>query len=208
MPLPAPRGVIDMGYSRERGMTLIDVMTGIVVMTVLIGMAVPLLRTSRQTTDVAAAARFLLAKATATRARAVLSGSAVGLVFRGDASGVSIRTYIDGDGDGVRTIDISDGVDRPIEPPWRLEDSYPSARLALQPSVPFVGRTQASRGATPVALGRSGILTFSPLGTSSSGTVYVSGARSGEQYAVRVLGITGRTRLLRFHPVTRVWGEP
>ena len=37
----------------------------------------------------------------------------------------------------------------------------------------------------------------------TSGTVYVRGRRS--QYAVRVLGATGRTRLLHYHTGQRAW---
>jgi hypothetical protein len=43
-----------------------------------------------------------------------------------------------------------------------------------------------------------------PLGHCTPGTVYVRSAR-GEQFAVRVSGVTGRTRLLRFDPGTRTW---
>jgi hypothetical protein len=40
-------------------------------------------------------------------------------------------------------------------------------------------------------------VSFTPDGTASSGTVYVRG-RGGAQYAVRVLGATARTRVLRY----------
>ena len=50
------------------------------------------------------------------------------------------------------------------------------------------------------------LMSFTPLGTASSGTLYLRG-RDGSQYAVRVLGATGRTRVLRYEPVTRTWVE-
>jgi hypothetical protein len=50
-------------------------------------------------------------------------------------------------------------------------------------------------------------MTFTPEGSSSSGTVYVMG-RGGEQFAVRVAGATGRTRVLSFNPAERQWGSP
>ena len=49
----------------------------------------------------------------------------------------------------------------------------------------------------PIRVGRSRMLSFSPTGTSSSGTVYVRG-RGAHQLAVRVLGGTGRIRLYDF----------
>jgi len=59
-------------------------------------------------------------------------------------------------------------------------------------------------GTNPIRLGSSSILTFTPLGTSSPGTLYVRGRR-GIQYAIRILGETGKTRVLKFDPRTRRW---
>jgi hypothetical protein len=50
------------------------------------------------------------------------------------------------------------------------------------------------------------LMSFTPTGTSSSRTLYVRG-RDGSQYAVRVLGATGRTRVLRYVSATRAWIE-
>ena len=54
-----------------------------------------------------------------------------------------------------------------------------------------------------VRIGTPKILTISPDGTATSGTLYVQGARA--QYAVRVLGATGRTRVLKYEPGSRSW---
>jgi hypothetical protein len=47
-------------------------------------------------------------------------------------------------------------------------------------------------------------MSFSAVGTSSSRTIYVRGA-DGSEYAVRVLGATGRTRVLRYLAASRTW---
>jgi hypothetical protein len=47
---------------------------------------------------------------------------------------------------------------------------------------------------------------MNPNGSSSSGTVYVHG-RQRSQYAVRVLGATGRVRVLKFVEASRQWVE-
>jgi hypothetical protein len=54
-----------------------------------------------------------------------------------------------------------------------------------------------------VRIGTSRILTLGPDGTATSGTLYLHGRRA--QFAVRILGATGRTRLLRFDPGGRRW---
>ena len=56
----------------------------------------------------------------------------------------------------------------------------------------------------PVRIGSSSLMSFTPLGTATPGTIYLRG-RDGSQYAVRVLGATGRTRVLRDAPGTREW---
>ena len=55
-----------------------------------------------------------------------------------------------------------------------------------------------------VRVGLSRLLTMNPNGTSSSGTVYVRG-RDRSQYAVRVLGATGRVRVLKYDYVRGRW---
>ena len=56
----------------------------------------------------------------------------------------------------------------------------------------------------PVRLGRSDTLTFSPFGTATSGTIFLR-SEQGRQYAVRVLGATGRTRILEFRHAAGAW---
>ena len=63
----------------------------------------------------------------------------------------------------------------------------------------------AACGLEPVTA--EGVLfSFTPLGTSSSGTFYVTG-RDGSRFAVRVLGATGRARLLRYLPASDEWTD-
>jgi hypothetical protein len=101
----------------------------------------------------------------------------------------------DGNGDGVRSADIALRIDRVIEPPVLLADLFPGVAIGLAPQTPA---TQA------VQLGGTSILSFTPMGTATSGSVYVLG-RDGTQWAVRVLGVTGRVRLLRYVPSTGGW---
>lgn len=188
----------------ERGTSLVEVMLAAGLFAVLAGMAVPLLRTGQENVQVMVAARYLAGQAMLARSRAIRSGAVVGLRFQAHPGGYQVRSYVDGDGDGLQAADIAGGVDRPLDAVWRLPDVYPGVRLELHPSVPPVGETSGTSG-DPVRFGASNIAAFSPLGTASSGTLYLRGLRSGEQYAVRVLGATGRVRVLRFDPVRDGW---
>ena len=54
-----------------------------------------------------------------------------------------------------------------------------------------------------IRIGSSRILTPGPDGTARSGTLYLHGRRG--HFAVRVLGATGHTRVLRFDTGTERW---
>ena len=64
----------------------------------------------------------------------------------------------------------------------------------------------AANGSDGVRLGVSRLLSMNADGTSSSGTLYLHG-RERTQYAVRVLGVTGRVRVLKFDFVKGRWGD-
>jgi hypothetical protein len=55
-----------------------------------------------------------------------------------------------------------------------------------------------------VQFGRSTICSFSPLGESSSGTIYLT-ARGRDLWAVRVYGATAKIRILRYVRSTGKW---
>ena len=142
-----------------------------------------------------AAARYLAARLGLARSQAVARGAAVGLRFDQVAGGFAFSVFVEGNGNGVRTVDIQAGVDPPIEPVTSLFEQFPGVDIGLTPNSP---------GTDAVQLGRTDILTFTPAGTATAGTIYIRD-REGTQWAVRVLGATGRTRVLRYDPPTQGW---
>ena len=58
-------------------------------------------------------------------------------------------------------------------------------------------------GVDGVRIGKALIATMSPDGTATAGTLYVRGRRS--QYAVRILGATGRVRVLHYRAKDGAW---
>ena len=115
--------------------------------------------------------------------------------FEQDTSGVRFSMVEDGNGDGVRTVDITQQIDRVIEAPIHLSDLFPGVAIGLAPGTPAT---------SAVALGGTMILSFTPDGTATSGSVYVVG-RDQTQWAVRVLGVTARARVLRYERTTGAW---
>jgi len=58
----------------------------------------------------------------------------------------------------------------------------------------------------PVRFGSSDIASFSPTGSCTAGSLFLRSPK-GVQFAVRVAGVTGRLRLLRYDAPARVWRE-
>jgi len=108
--------------------------------------------------------------------------------------------YADGDGDGVRSDDIAAGRDPLIGAARDLPSRYEGIDFSLpDTSIPEIppGTGVLTPGSDPVRFGRSDIITFTPRGTSSSGTLYLSDG-SSTVAGVVLYGGTGRIRIWRF----------
>jgi hypothetical protein len=87
----------------------------------------------------------------------------------------------------------------------RLGDYFDAVSFRVVSDVPSPdGDGVIVAGSDPVRIGNTDLLSFSPLGSSTSGTLYVA-AGSGTQMCVRVLGATGRIRVMWFDAATRSW---
>jgi hypothetical protein len=90
-----------------------------------------------------------------------------------------------------------------LDAPEGLEQHFPGVGFGLAPEVPTVDGDEAGEG-DPIRVGRSRMISFSPSGTCTPGTVYLLG-RGRQQLAVRVLGATGRVRTLQFNFAAAAW---
>ena len=163
-------------------------------MAILAAMSIPQTTATIERSRTLAAARYLATRVAWTRTQAVAHSANVALAFVADDDTYTVGAYSDGNRNGVRTRDIATGVDPVVEAPVRFSDLFPRVSL-------FLSDPAVAQAADPGAL-----ISFSPVGTASSRTLYVRG-RDNSQYAVRVLGVTGRTRLLRYVEATRQWIE-
>ena len=120
----------------------------------------------------------------------------VALQFKQAGSDFTVQMFVDTDYDGVRTLDIDARVDRPLGTPVRLSDLFPGVVIGASGAL----------GNDAVRVGSSDLLSFTALGTATPGTIYVRG-RDGTQLAVRILGATARTRVLRLVSRTGEWVE-
>ena len=179
----------------EAGTSLVDVLAALAVIGIVAAMSIPAIGAGADRARGRAAARFLASRVAAARLQAVRRAATVALRFEQTDGRIQFSTVIDGNGNGVRTAELTAGVDRQLEPPIELAAHYPGVVIGL------VAGTPAS---APVQIGASNLWSFTPAGTATPGSVYVH-ARDGTQWVVRVFGGTGRARVLRYEPASRTW---
>jgi prepilin-type N-terminal cleavage/methylation domain-containing protein len=188
------RGREDIPSSRPRGFTLIELMFVISLWAVIAGLAVPQVLVALDRQKAWAAARYLAARMAMARSYAVTRSAYVALRFTRLGDDVLFQMFVDGNRNGVRTLDIGSQVDQAIGVSARLSELFPGVVIGVTSDV----------GTDAVRIGATNLLSFSPLGSATPGTIYVR-SREGLQLAVKITGATGRTRLLRYVPRTREW---
>jgi prepilin-type N-terminal cleavage/methylation domain-containing protein len=189
--------------AHNRGFTVLEILLTLSIAATIMAIAVPLTTDALDEVRTGMAARYLEARVVDARLHAVKRSTHIGLRFESLEEDYRFGEYVDGNGNGVRTADISAGVDAELAPRRLLRDSFSGVRFGLQANLPDVDGSRSSSAGDGVRIGTSRILSLGPDGTATSGTLYLHGRRS--QYAVRILGATGRTRVLRFNPGGDQW---
>lgn len=152
------------------------------------------------------ATRYMSARLQRARMTAIMRSTDVALQFTQSATGYAFTEYIDGNRNGLRTAEVTSGIDRALAPPERLPDQFAGVDFGAIPGLPPVDPGGVPPGSDPIRLGASSFATFTPRGTSSTGSLYIR-SRGNAQYVIRVFGNTGKTRILHFNARTGRW-EP
>jgi hypothetical protein len=189
------------------GYSLLDVLVTMAVAGCVMGMSVPRLDGALDAWRTRGAASFVAERIGLTRMQAVHRGANVALRFEAEDGTFRMRAYADGNDNGVRSADIASGYDPPIMPPDRLDHLFPGTRFGFIDGARLIDGTPVAAGDDPIRLGSPRMLACAPTGTVTSGSVYIKG-RGTVQFAIVVLGATGRTRIVKFDSVTRQWDAP
>jgi len=189
----------------SRGYSLIEVMMSVTIITIVAAAAIPGVLANIDDARAYGAAWYVSTRLQRARMEAVVRSTRVGVRVVAAAGGFELTTYVDGNRNGIRTADIQQGVDRPLGLAERLPSLFRGVDFGVAPGVPAVDGGPPP-GSDPIKLGSSNIVTFAPAGTSSAGSLYIRGVRNA-QYVVRILGETGKTRVLKFDARTRRWNQ-
>jgi hypothetical protein len=179
------------------GYSVLELMVCVSLATLVVAAGTPAVLASREAVLADGAADYIARELHAARMDALKRRASVAIRFETDGGDFLMATYVDGNGNGVRAADISSGEDPLLRPRWLLREQFAGVGFGFEAGVPDVDGGDTSSNPDPIRVGRSRMLSFSPTGTSSSGTVYVRG-RGAHQLAVRVLGGTGRIRSYDF----------
>jgi type II secretory pathway pseudopilin PulG len=188
------------------GYSLLELMFVVSLLLMLTAITVPQVLVSIEDFRAAGAARYMQARLYEARLAAVTRTTAVAVQFTQTSYGYRYAVYQDGNGNGMRTADITRGIDPLIQAPEGLPDNFAGVDFGTLPNLPAIDSGGTAPGTDPIRFGSSSLLTFTPLGEASSGTLYIRGRRN-TQFALRVLGGTGRIRLLQFDVRTNKWRQ-
>ena len=185
-----------------RGITLPDVLTALAILSLTAGLSASAVHSLAGMTSLRAAAQEVAAVFGQARGRAVHRGIQCGVKWVGRNGDLTLAVHDDGDGDGVTTADIENGVDPLVYGPVSVRKRWPKVTVGFIPG--FGARDPKGNPvgdlSDPVRFGRSDIASFSPVGDCSPGSVWLGDGKS-------------RQSLVRLSPATAAitvyeWAEP
>jgi hypothetical protein len=180
---------------REDGRSLLEMVVVAGILMVLAAVAMPSYKVYAARSRLMGAARVFEGEFIRARSVAMMRNVYTAMRFEPRSEGVYYSLYVDGNRNGVLSHDIDRGVDRRLSGPTPLDAGVAGVRVAILPGVsappPDSGPLDASDA---IRFGRSDMLSFSPLGTATPGTIYLAGDEM--QAAIRVTGGSARVRIL------------
>ncbi len=186
MKTPTPRPI-------RPGYSLLELLAALAIVLLMGSIALPNIVGYRQEIALLGAAQSFKVQFMKARSIATTRNTQTAIRFETDASGyTSYSTYIDGNFNGVLSVDIDTGTDRRIAGPFRLEAGQAGVMVGVLPDAPSPDGGRL--GSEPIRFGNSRMVSFSPIGTGTPGTFYLRTQSS--MAGVRVTGGSARVRIM------------
>ena len=186
----------------EQGATLIELVLVLSLLVILATVAVPGTAHAIDSGRAREAAGFVASRLRQTRQEAVYKSKQIAAVFEQRNGRWIFSICQDGNHNGIRRADITAQIDLCTEGPHDIEQMFPGNRVFVDATL--AGPEGSAPSADPVRFGSSNMVSFSPAGSCTPGTLFIR-SKLGVQYAVRVGAMTGRTRILRYETGSQTW---
>jgi len=198
------RGCGGQGNLGAAGYCLMELMAALSIAATVTAIAVPQLLAAIDNFRTLGAVRYVATRLQLARMEAIARNANVAIRFVQSGSSYDYTVYQDGNGNGVMSRDIQRNIDQEVHPAERLSSQFSGVDFGVLPGLPPIDPTGAAPGADPIKLGASNMVSFSSMGTSTAGSLYVLGRRSS-QYAIVIYGETGKTRILKYDQRIGQW---
>jgi len=179
----------------ERGYTLVEMLMVLAILVVFGTLSVPHIRAYSSEAHLLGAGQVFRGEFRKARSMAAMRGVYTAIRFESQPDGWHISIYADGNRNGVRSAEIAAGIDRRVAGPRQLTTGSGDVRVGINPGTPRMppegGMLDAS---DPIQFGASNMVSFSPLGGATPGTLYLAGPYA--QAGVRVNPASARVRLM------------
>jgi len=189
-----------------RGFALNELLIGMMILGTLLSIIVPTVLQLRQSVSIRSAVHETSVAFYRARSYAISRNRNVGVKFRQTAIGWEWALYADGNGNGVRTSEIVSGVDPYLGAlyPWNRNDVLPGIMTGIRVPDPGSPGSYLDRIDDPIRFNNSDICSFSPMGESTPGSVYLWDSHD-RMAVVRVFGRTAKIRTLYYRRGERGW---
>ncbi|HKB79782.1 MAG TPA: GspH/FimT family pseudopilin, partial [Thermoanaerobaculia bacterium] len=159
----------------RRGYSLIELVTVVAIVGLIALCAFPAFGTYRRRASMRSEAGELQNIFRLARSRAIATGLNVGVKFARAGNQWIYTIFEDGDGDGIRSDDITRGIDRRWVGPSLLIPQFNLATIALlRESIRDPDGEPLPPTSSAVRFNRSSICSFSPTGSATPGTIYIT----------------------------------
>jgi hypothetical protein len=188
------------------GLSIFELLLGMTTLAGVLAIATPGVMRLREEVSLRSAVHEASVAFYLARSYAISKNRNVGLKFRRNGDRYEWALYADGNGNGVRTAEIASGVDRflGVTYPWTRNDVMPGIMTGTRVPDPGSPGHYLDRPEDPIRFNASDICSFSSMGESTPGSVYLWNAHDG-MAVLRVFGQTAKLRSLYYRRGDREW---
>ena len=192
---------------RQHGLTLLEIVVVIAIIGTIAIVSAPAFANYRRSASMRAEVAELRGILRSVRSRAIMRATHAGVKFTRAGNTWVYSLYDDGNGNGIRSAEIASGTDRRYAGPSMLMPQFNIAAISLLPTtIRDPDGDALLPSASAVQFGSSTICSFSPTGSGTPGTIYITDG-AGKLCALRVYGASGRVRVLRYDAAARRWSQ-